>query len=68
MEAYSIVGRTIDLYVVPGTCLLQSLKLRLRNPSVREYGKPFYYLLVNVDILFKYKISYKVYKISNEIY
>ena len=29
------------------------------------YGKPFYYLLGNVDILFIYKISYKVYKISN---
>ena len=33
--------------------------------SVPEYGKPFYYLLGNVDILFTYKISYKVYKISN---
>ena len=32
------------------------------------YGKPFYYLLGNVDILFIYKISYKVYKISNKIY
>ena len=32
------------------------------------YGKPFYYLLRNVDILFIYKISYKVYKISNKIY
>ena len=29
------------------------------------YGKPFYYLLGNLDILFIYKISYKVYKISN---
>ena len=36
MEAYSIVGRTMDLYVVAPTCLLQSLKLRLRKPSVRE--------------------------------
>ena len=34
------------------------------NPSLL-YGKPFYYLLGNVDILFIYKISYKVYKISN---
>ena len=32
------------------------------------YGKPFYYLLGNVDILFIYKISYKVYKISSKIY
>ena len=31
----------------------------------RPYGKLFYYLLGNVDILFIYKISYKVYKISN---
>ena len=30
------------------------------------YGKPFYYLLGNVDISFKYKISYKVYNISNK--
>ena len=29
------------------------------------YGKPFYYLLGNVYILFISKISYKVYKISN---
>ena len=36
MVAYSIVGRTMDLYVVAGTCLLQSLKLRLRKQSVRE--------------------------------
>ena len=35
---------------------------------VTMYGKPFYYLLGNVDILFIYKISYKVYKISNKIY
>ena len=32
------------------------------------YGKPFYHLLGNVDILFIYKISYKVYKISNKKY
>ena len=36
VEAYSIVGRTMDLYVVARTCLLQFLKLRLRKPSVRE--------------------------------
>ena len=30
----------------------------------QTYGKPFYYLLDNVDILCIYKISYKVYKIS----
>ena len=29
------------------------------------YGKLFYYLLGNLDILFIYKISYQVYKISN---
>ena len=28
-------------------------------------GKPFYYLIGNVDVLFIYKISYQVYKISN---
>ena len=33
-----------------------------------SYGKPFCYLLGNVDILFIYKISYKVYKISIKIY
>ena len=32
-----------------------------------DYGKPFYYLLGNVDILCIYKISYKVYKISKNI-
>ena len=31
--------------------------------SSEIYGKPFYYLLGNVDILFINKISYKVYKI-----
>ena len=36
MEAYSIVGPNMDLYVVGRTCLLQSLKLRLRNPIVHE--------------------------------
>ena len=36
MEAYSIVGQTMDLYVVAWTCLLQSLKLRMRNQSVCE--------------------------------
>ena len=34
VEAYFIVGRTMDLYVVSRTCLLQTLKLRLRNPSL----------------------------------
>ena len=33
-----------------------------------DYGKPFYYLLGNLDILLIYKISYKVDRISNEIY
>ena len=32
------------------------------------YGKPFYYLLGNVDILFIYKISYILYQISNKRY
>ena len=36
MEAYSNVGRTMALYVVAQTYLLQSLKLRIRKPSVRE--------------------------------
>ena len=35
------------------------------NSKAQIYGKPFYYLLGNVGILFIYKISYKVYKISN---
>ena len=35
---------------------------------VHTHGKPFYYLLGNIDILFIYKISYKVYKISYKIY
>ena len=29
------------------------------------YGKPFYYLLGNVDVFFIYETSYIVYKISN---
>ena len=36
MEAYSVVGRTMDLYVVARTCLLKSLQLRPRNPRVHE--------------------------------
>ena len=50
-------------------CLsLSRIKQNLQFPGdhrVHVYGKPFYYLLGNVDILFIYKISYKVYKISN---
>ena len=32
------------------------------------YGKQFYYLLGNEDILFIYKISFILYQISNKIY
>ena len=32
------------------------------------YGKPFYYLSGNVDIIFIYKISFILYQISNKIY
>ena len=47
-------------------CLV--IMMRFWTSSALLYGKPFYYLLGNVDILFIYKISYKVYKISNKIY
>ena len=36
VETYSIAGWAMELYVVSRTCLLQSLKLRLRNPRVPE--------------------------------
>ena len=32
------------------------------------YGKPFYYLLGNIDILFIFEISYILSKISNTIF
>ena len=65
------------VFLVLFTILLLTVKRFLRKDcekysSTRNmyilaemYGKPFYYLLGNVDILFIYKISYKVYKISN---
>ena len=46
-----------------GSCLSSET-----NHARNSYGKPFYYLKGNVDILFIYKISYKVYKISNKIF
>ena len=40
----------------------------INDRGTELYGKPFYYLLGNVDILLTYKISYIVYKIPNKIY
>ena len=36
-----------------------------RFQVIEKYGKPFYYLLAKIDILFLYDISYIEYKIFN---
>ena len=59
-RGYKLHGMQYDMITEHVTGMHGGQSHGLGQADGQTYGKPFYYLLGNVDILFIYKISYKV--------